>query len=438
MAGLKLVFANWYVDPAHPAVEVSAGGSCTFSGRIEYPTGMFVDVTFRNGAPTGTAGDGETIVSDWVPIQIPIGKRFKVHVRLKGEGTYRVVYNLSQAHNPEDGMIFGAPSDSVILGDVFAPTGQDAVAPPLAIIGMTSRPSVLIVGDSVEAGSNDDNDNTGLLGPAARLLGSRIAYINVGRGGETSLDFVKGHSKRVALAQHVSHVLIGHGGNDIAAGFASPEITKRLETTASYFAGKTLLTLTEQPRTISSNGWNLDVNQKITQYEGTRQEVQRWKRGSGHPFDIVIDYADAVETAWNSGIWKVGYTDDGVHPTQAGSKAILSTGFDLNRIAPALPGDIEIPAITSSAKFSIAENTTTVATLAASEQGTWSIRGGPDASKFTIDPLTGTLKFANVPDHESPHDKRKNNVYNIDVRFTDHGGLFVGQKISVTVTDMPR
>ena len=104
------------------------------------------------------------------------------------------------------------------------------------------------------------------------------------------------------------------------------------------------------------------------------------------------------------------------------------------------------PTITSNgggatASITVAEHTTTVTTVTASDADarqtlTYSIVGGADAAQFTIDSSTGALSFITAPNYESPTDAGGNNVYDVTVQVSDgHGGVDT-QAISVTVTDM--
>jgi hypothetical protein len=65
----------------------------------------------------------------------------------------------------------------------------------------------------------------------------------------------------------------------------------------------------------------------------------------------------------------------------------------------------------------------------------YSIVGGADSSRFTIDPVTGVLRFVQAPNFESPADSGGNNVYDVVVSATD--GAFTGsQAIAVTVSNV--
>ncbi|MCB1644143.1 MAG: cadherin domain-containing protein [Pseudomonadales bacterium] len=109
------------------------------------------------------------------------------------------------------------------------------------------------------------------------------------------------------------------------------------------------------------------------------------------------------------------------------------------------------PVITSdgglaTAAVSVAENATAVTDVDATDVNlpddnlTYSISGGADAARFSIDSSTGVLTFQSAPDYETPTDADTNNVYVVEVRVQDQGSTLAGglsdtQIISVTVTD---
>ncbi|MFT5324549.1 MAG: hypothetical protein ACI8P0_002411, partial [Planctomycetaceae bacterium] len=102
------------------------------------------------------------------------------------------------------------------------------------------------------------------------------------------------------------------------------------------------------------------------------------------------------------------------------------------------------PVITSngggaSASTNVAENTTAVTTVTATDADlpgdtlTYSISGGADSGKFSINGTTGDLTFAVAPDFETPTDVGTDNVYDVIVEVSD--GTFTDtQSIAVTVT----
>jgi hypothetical protein len=105
----------------------------------------------------------------------------------------------------------------------------------------------------------------------------------------------------------------------------------------------------------------------------------------------------------------------------------------------------EAPVVTSngagnSASVNVAENETAVTTVTATDPDspttfTYSLNGGADAAKFSINATTGVLTFIAAPNFEVPTDANANNVYEVTVQVSD-GSLTDTQAISVTVTDV--
>ncbi|MBU0801599.1 MAG: cadherin domain-containing protein, partial [Alphaproteobacteria bacterium] len=114
------------------------------------------------------------------------------------------------------------------------------------------------------------------------------------------------------------------------------------------------------------------------------------------------------------------------------SQTILVTISDVN----------EAPVITSNgglvnAEISVLEGSTQVGTVTAQDPDsgatlTYSIVGGVDADKFTINSITGILSFISAPEYLSPSDSDLNNVYKLQVQVSD-GNLSDIQNIDVLV-----
>ena len=104
----------------------------------------------------------------------------------------------------------------------------------------------------------------------------------------------------------------------------------------------------------------------------------------------------------------------------------------------------EAPTIVSSDSVMVAENSTAVVDVNASdpegetENGgglTYRISGGVDQALFDIDTDTGALSFVSGRDFENPTDDGTNNVYNVQVEVSD-GVNQSTQNIAVTVTNV--
>ena len=89
--------------------------------------------------------------------------------------------------------------------------------------------------------------------------------------------------------------------------------------------------------------------------------------------------------------------------------------------------------------LSMAENSTLAGSVASSDADgdarSYSIVGGADQAKFTIDSGTGALSFISAPDYESPTDAGANNVYDVIVQVADGKGGTDSESIALTVTN---
>ena len=141
-------------------------------------------------------------------------------------------------------------------------------------------------------------------------------------------------------------------------------------------------------------------------------------------------------------------------PTDAGGNNVYDVivqasdghgGIDTQAIAVTVNDVFEnsAPTITSNgggntAALAIVENATAVTTVTATDPDAaqalnYSISGGADASKFTINADTGALLFVTAPNFEAPTDAGRNNVYDVTVQVSDSYGGIDTQALSVSV-----
>ena len=123
-------------------------------------------------------------------------------------------------------------------------------------------------------------------------------------------------------------------------------------------------------------------------------------------------------------------------------------GIDTDPVAKTITFNVtavnDAPVITSNggggtATLSVSENTTLVTTVTATDVDSgslsYSIVGGADQARFTIDATTGVLRFVAAPDFEAPTDADADNVYIVQVQVSDGAGGTAVQTLSITVTD---
>jgi hypothetical protein len=96
--------------------------------------------------------------------------------------------------------------------------------------------------------------------------------------------------------------------------------------------------------------------------------------------------------------------------------------------------------VVNGASVSVAENTTAVTTIGASDPDagdviSFAIVGGEDATVFTIHETSGALSFVAAPDFEAPTDSDGNNVYEVIIQADDGWGGTDTRVMSVMVTN---
>ncbi len=198
-----------------------------------------------------------------------------------------------------------------------------------------------------------------------------------------------------------------------------------------------------------------------------------WSAVANIQFTEVADTGEAFNAAGAAGdIRFAGHVFDGssgtlahqFYPPPNGSSAAgdghfdvaenwsCSTGSGLQ--ADDIDGAVSIygatmsaPTVTSdggdaSASVSAAENQTAVTDVEATDnidsEGaglTYSMTGGADQARFTLNATSGLLTFTTAPDFESPGDAGTDNVYDVQVTVTDSHSQADAQDLAVTVTD---
>ena len=165
----------------------------------------------------------------------------------------------------------------------------------------------------------------------------------------------------------------------------------------------------------------------------------RYRQGSSGAFTARA-HADATTGTTITGLTaQTGYEVQVKARNPEGESAWSPSGAGTTAPPPNLP-----PAFTSTDAVSIAENTTAVLTVAASDPDSqdsvtgYALAGGADAARFTLDGSSGELQFATPRNFESPSDADGDNVYQVIVRAisgSDDRLRTVEQTIAVTVTD---
>lgn len=321
ITSLKLIFANW------TGLEVPTGAPILIKASVEYPAGVFTQVNF-SGSSEGTILSGQMLTSDLVDISIPNGAKF--YVRSFQTSTAGVIYDTRADTANGDAFEFAGAGliDKTMGGTVGNQAGFRGNG-PVAIIAMTEKPTVGLIGDSRQYGFSDSYTGvSGDVGEAGRSIGPYYGYINAGVSGANTYDYLNGqNSQRDILLGYCSHIVSNLGVNDCYAQLPQNEIYARLSAIRSHY-GKPFFQTTIPPKTATTDGWATLNNQSSAIGDANRLGLNTLIRANSNGFSGVFDIEPIVSTLNSSGImaWNPGNTIDGVHETNSANIAILASG----------------------------------------------------------------------------------------------------------------
>ncbi|CAN5950708.1 unnamed protein product [Sphagnum jensenii] len=150
-------------------------------------------------------------------------------------------------------------------GGFWGPTAVLALVTPNS--GTIPPGTVLILGDSIIAGTGDVPDSVYLQGYGQRSLENNIPFITLARGSTTLQEEVNAGTGQFSFINDdtiYSDVLIGLGRNDLISFSQSPAaVLANLTTLTARYSNAGLRTwcVTVPPTTISNDGWTTTANQ---------------------------------------------------------------------------------------------------------------------------------------------------------------------------------
>lgn len=343
---VRLVYTHFSVANFYDSLPA---GSITFRAAIEVG-GVLLPVTF--GGKRDAVVDAGFVVSDPLGVELAAGEVLFSRTYVSAGSPQ----NTSTAI-PADGEGFTAGSDLTGAGSAAVTAQFLWVYGPAAVVGDTG-PGVTfgIVGDSIAHGGADSGGRPpGFLVRAANAAG--LPWLNVSRAGETVRDVVVNSQFRfrLPLVGNCSHVVCQYGRNDFTQSRTTAQVQAdliRLWTSLSA-RGSRVFQTTVTPSSTSTDSWATTANQTTHSSNAARVGLNDWLRAGapmrngsavaagvsgalvagavGHPLAGIFDVSDAVETARNSGIWKAGYTGDGIHPSDV-AHAAMTAVVDLSRL----------------------------------------------------------------------------------------------------------
>lgn len=342
ITSLKLVYGNYRVGTGTGDMTEKSSDmvDLVLAVGIEYPIGTTTTRVTFGGANTGTLLKGALLYSDFMSISIPAGAKFRVR-------TYWTKQGGGQCYIPTQYYAGGFPTGAYlgydqtgVPGDLSLGTTTAAsqfsphIAGPQAILGMTSRRSFALIGDSRFVGSNDNaaTSQYGDTGDVARALRAH-GYLNLGTGFDSTTYWLASNALRLELAQHCTDIVLGFGTNDIAASASAATIIANLQSIMALFpTGKQFYWVTLYPISIAStDGYTTLANQSTSNgYNTTRQTLNALLRAGVPALSRVWDIAAVTESSLNSNKYRVNrgaITTDGIHLNATGSQLIADSGI---------------------------------------------------------------------------------------------------------------
>ncbi|MDB5555193.1 MAG: Lo5R7ANS 62 [Rhizobium sp.] len=321
--GIKLRYANWRAVGNNASVLAGVGNLNILVG-VEYPAGVFTQVLWSTSA-NGVIASGTMGTSDTVPISGPAGAWLKVRT-LAYWPTGFMLYNLQNMLWPNYRRSFattlaGVPDYTMGGGQWDLPVAiTDAYSfGPIAIIGLTTQPSMGIFGSSTPAGFVDASPpGFGIAGYLARAFSDAgFAVANWAVSGDY-LATLRFNTTLLSLKQDVTHAATSSGTNDIyLAAKTSTQVLADYAGLIAGLSGKKIFPCLYQPRNTGS--WSNAAGQIIDPtLEGHRVAVNSAIKAGLSGAAGYIDALAASERQTNpeDGIWKfdpVPTTGDGTH-----------------------------------------------------------------------------------------------------------------------------
>lgn len=316
---MKVVYSNWYLVSQ---AETPSTAPMLISLGLEYPAGTFTKITW-GGAQLGIIPAGGDLESDWFEAPSE-GDEFFLRPWIYNSAGITTAPSKQDPTHGDFCEFTGAVLTDTSMGGVITSTNATQAFLPSAIIGYTTKPSVLIVGDSIayggvitESTAFDASSDTGII--ARPLGGIGVNYINVASASDEAQYAKLSFVRRGALGRYCSHAIVEYGRNDVFAHSRSQaSMTVDMQILRAAIPGnvKTLLT------TITPSTGSGDAT-----FEPVRTAINAERRLVPAGYAGCIDIASVTGDGTNFETWKSGYSTDGIHPVAAANDAVRQSGI---------------------------------------------------------------------------------------------------------------
>ncbi len=405
---------------------------------------QFTIMSYFNASATGASWGGKyaqtPMVYDVMAIQQMYGADYTTRA---GNTVYgfnanagNSVYDFSQNTSPILTIWDGAGIDTIDLSGWSSSSTLNLTAGSYSNVGSYVSGGVNVgMTKNLAIAYNVDIENaTGGSGNDI-ITGNDLANVLLGNGGNDTINGAGGNDTINGGAG--VDILIGGAGDDtiyfdvldnltlLNGGIGFDTLIQLGVYITFDYAGHSFERLLNIISDTASAAWNQQID--YYDFSGMYYQCEITYDNGTHSF---TEYDIYNTESWSE--WTVTYAANG---DIISSVFVPDDGEPPTNVAPSITSN----GASSAAAINIAENNAAVTIVTATDAnaGTvlaYSIVGGADASKFTINATTGVLAFVSAPNFEAPTDAGANNVYDVQVQVSD-GGLNDTQTIAVTVTN---
>jgi hypothetical protein len=265
--------------PAGTVVTLSSPTTAmTAAGQPMNFAGSFIPAKFGGRRQFTIEPAHDVVTSDPVAVQLAPGTAFFVrsYGTMSGPGIQLMDYpgTTSRLAGEFDSRST-TPLDQTMVPATLSNTGGGYWC-PVAVLGLVTLPvgqvapgAVLILGDSIAAGTGDNADALGLQGYIQRSLEGNIGFITAARGSTTAVSVLVHGDGQYALSVDtgITDVLLEDGRNDLLSfNVSDVQLESTITQVAARYlaAGKRVWCFSVPPTTQSNDGWATLANQSWT------------------------------------------------------------------------------------------------------------------------------------------------------------------------------
>jgi hypothetical protein len=269
--------------PAATIVTMNTGATAaTANGQSFTFEGLLVPVKFGGRRNFLVEPGHDVVTSDPVGVELSPNTWFMVRTSASVSGTGLQMMDLPETARMSISGASGSFSEfdnrgTSVNDQTMTPVGLSNTGGgywgPVAVLalvtpssGQTAPGAVLVLGDSIAAGTGDLPDSLGLEGYIQRSFENNVPFITAARGSTTAFGVAAHGDGQYALSidTGITDVLLEDGRNDIEQfGISASQLTTSIQSIAARYtaAAKRVWCFTLPPTTYSNDAWTSLANQ---------------------------------------------------------------------------------------------------------------------------------------------------------------------------------